>query len=84
MTTSRAAPRPRQPDHADPAERSLRAGLHDHGQLQREWEHTGGATAQQVNPIAVGYAVLDKDAPALGSDNLSLSAARASTPSRRP
>ena len=31
---------------------------------------TGGATAQQVNPIAVGYAVLDKDAPALGSENM--------------
>lgn len=33
---------------------------------------TGGSagTADHVNPIAVGIAVLDKDAPAIGSDNL--------------
>ena len=30
----------------------------------------GSGTADQINPIAVGLAVLDKDAPALGTENL--------------
>ncbi len=35
-----------------------------------ETRKAGGTTSTQVNPIAVGMAVLDRDAPAIGSDNL--------------